>query len=336
MCRIPPGSNNPGTISQVSSAVHDLVREAEGYRRELTAYCYRMLGSASEAEDAVQETMVRAWRGAEQFAGRATLRSWLYRIATNLCIDMARAPQRRALPMDLGGPSSVGEPTDIGGPLESTRWIEPVHDPKVLPADPAETAVLRESVRLAFVCALARLPAQQRAVLVLRDVLQWSAAEVAELLDTTVDAVTSALARARATLRAADAASSGRQLDDGDRTLLDSYVAAFEAYDVTALVCLLQQDATFTMPPFPFWLRGADHIEQWWDGPGRVCEGSRVLVTRANGGPAVAVYHPVGDGRWDPFAIHVLEVRDDRIAGICHFLDTSLFAAFDLPERLTT
>jgi len=328
------------SISQVSSTVDDLVVAASRHRRELTAHCYRMLGSASEAEDAVQETMVRAWRGADDFAGRSALRSWLYRIATNVCIDMVRAPQRRALPMDLGGPGTVGATTDIGAPLESTRWIEPVHDAKVLPAagdvtDPAETAVLRESVRLAFVAALARLPAQQRAVLLLREVLQWSAAEVAELLDVTVDAVTSALARARATMRLASEQSAGRQLDDDDRTLLDSYVTAFEAYDVTSLVALLQQDATFTMPPFAFWLRGAEEIERWWNGPGAVCRGSRILLTRANGGPAVAVYHPVGAGRWEPFAIHVLDVRDGRIAGICHFLDTSLFAAFDLPDALT-
>jgi RNA polymerase sigma-70 factor, ECF subfamily len=325
----------------VSFAVDDVVLEASGYRRELTAYCYRMLGSASEAEDAVQETLVRAWRGADDFDGRSALRSWLYRIATNVCIDMTRAPQRRALPMDLGGPGAVGETTDIGAPLGSHRWIEPISDTKVLPgpgdnADPSDVAVLRDSVRLAFVAALARLPAQQRAVLVLREVLQWSATEVAELLGVSVDAVTSALARARATMRAVSAETAGRQLDDQDRSLLDSYVAAFQAYDVSALVGLLQRDATFTMPPFAFWLRGVDDIQRWWDGPGRVCAGSRILLTRANGGPAVAVYHPVGDTRWEPFAIHVLEVRDGRIAGICHFLDVSLFGEFDLPELLTS
>ncbi|MEP6851634.1 MAG: sigma factor-like helix-turn-helix DNA-binding protein [bacterium] len=184
--------------------------------------------------------------------------------------------------------------TAIGAPLESARWIEPIHDAKVLPdtADPAETAVLRQSVRLAFVAALAHLPPQQRAVLVLRDVLQWSAAEVADLLDTTVDSVTSALARARATLKKRSPPSAGRALNNDDRSLLDSYVAAFEAYDVNALVGLLQHDGTFTMPPYAFWLRGVDDIRRWWNGPGTVCRGSRIRLTQANGGPAVAVYHP--------------------------------------------
>lgn len=314
----------------------DLLLEAAGYRRELIAYCYRMLGSAAEAEDAVQETMVRAWRGADDFAGRSAVRSWLYRIATNICIDMTRSP-RRALPMDLTSPSAVGAETDIGVPMESTTWIGPIHDAKVLPdsADPAESALLRESVRLAFVAALAHLPPQQRAVLVLREVLQWSAGEVADLLDTTVDSVTSALARARAAMKQLSASSVGRALDDDDRSLLDSYVAAFEAYDVTGLVALLQQDATFTMPPYSFWLRGADDIERWWNGPGTVCRGSLILYTRANGGPALAVYHPVAEDRWEPFALHLLEVRDGRIAGIAQFLDTSLFPAFELPDAIT-
>jgi RNA polymerase sigma-70 factor (ECF subfamily) len=321
----------------MSQTVSDRVTAAAAYRRELTAHCYRMLGSASEAEDAVQETMVRAWRGEQSFEGRSSLRSWLYRIATNVCIDMTRSAQRRALPMDLTAPRSVGETTDIGAPLESTRWIEPVHDASVLPdsADPADIAVQRESVRLAFVSALAHLPPQQRAVLLLREVLQWSAAETAELLGVTVDAVTSALARARATMRQRAATQPGRPLDDADRTLLDDYVAAFEAYDVRALVGLLQRDAAFTMPPYAFWLRGADEIEHWWDGPGRVCEGSRLLLTRANGGPAVAVYHSVAADRWEPFAIHLLEVRDGRIAAIHHFLETRLFAAFGLPDALS-
>ena len=280
---------------------------------------------------------MRAWRGAGEFEGRAALRSWLYRIATNICIDMSRAPQRRALPMDLTGPGTVGDRADIGPALESTFWIEPIHDSRVLPesTDPAESAVLRESVRLAFVAVLAHLPPQQRAVLVLREVLQWSAAEVAELLDSTVDSVTSALARARATMRNLSDGSAGRALDDGDMSLLESYVAAFQTYDVAALVGLLQQDAAFTMPPYAFWLRGADQIERWWEGPGRIaCAGSRTVLTRANGGPAVAVYHPVAKDRWEPFAIHLIDVRDGRIAAICHFLDVSLFPAFGLPEAI--
>src|SRR4051795_8544202 len=321
-------------MEQVEEGV---VAEAAQYRRELTAHCYRMLGSAAEAEDAVQETMLRAWQGERGFEGRSSLRSWLYRIATNVCIDMTRSAQRRALPMDLTGPGAVTETTDIGAPLESTRWIEPVHDMKVLPApaDPADIAVQRETVRLAFVAALAHLPAQQRAVLLLREVLQWSAAETAELLGVTVDAVTSALARARATMRHRTATQPGRPLDDADRDLLEDYVAAFEAYDVEALVRLLQKDAAFTMPPYAFWLRGAEEIERWWNGPGTVCRGSRLIIPRANGGPAVAVYYPVSEQRWEPFAIHLLEVREGRIAAIHHFLDTALFAAFDLPDAIT-
>ncbi len=325
------------TIRRVTStAADDLLADASRHRRELTAYCYRMLGAAAEAEDAAQETMIRAWRAADRFEGRSALRTWLYKIATNVCLDMSRAPQRRALPMDLGGPSTVTGGAGIGTPLESAAWIEPISDARIMSefVDPAERAMLRESVRLAFVAALAQLPPQQRAVLVLRDVLQWSAAEVADLLDTSVDAVTSALARARATLKKSYE-HEGRPLGDDDRSLLDKYVAAFEAYDVAALVGLLQQDASFTMPPYRFWLRGAAEIEQWWQGPGTVCRGSRTVITRANGSLAVAVYHPVADDRWEPFALHVLNARDGRIAGICHFLDTSLFAQFDLPDVLT-
>jgi RNA polymerase sigma-70 factor (ECF subfamily) len=258
-------------MPRMSSVVPDVSDDSEQYRRELVAHCYRLLGSAVEAEDAAQEAIVRAWRGSEGFEGRSTHRSWLYRIATNVCFDMRRAPQRRALPMDLSGPRALGPDTDIGTPLEQTVWIEPIHDSRVLPdvADPAESAVLRESVRLAFIVALQRLPPRQRAVLVLREVLDWSAAEVAELLGTSVDSVTSALARARSTMSKHDASSDTRPLDDGDRSLLDRYVAAFEAYDVTALVALLHEDATFAMPPYSFWMRGRVDIERWWNGPGR-------------------------------------------------------------------
>ncbi len=319
----------------MSAGVTDIEDLSAQYRRELVAFCYRMLGSAAEAEDAAQEALIRAWRGSSGFEGRSQARSWLYRIAANVCVDMHRSPQRRALPMDLSGPSAFGASANIGVPLEETVWIEPIHDSRVLPdaGDPADRAVLRESVRLAFVAALQHLPARQRAVLVLRDVLAWSAAEVADLLGTSVDSVTSALARARSTMAGLEPAG-GRQLVDDDRSLLDRYVSAFEAYDVNTLVSLLQEDATFTMPPYTFWLRGREDIERWWNGPGTVCRGSRLLLTRANGGPAIAVYHPAGPGRWEPFAIHLLEVREGRIDGICHFLDTRIFADFGLPPNL--
>ncbi len=315
-----------------------LVEQAAAYRGELVAFSYRMLGSSAEAEDAVQEVLVRAWRKGEAFEGRSSLRSWLYRIATNVCIDMRRAPQRRALPIDLEGPSTVGTHLDLGAPLAETVWIEPIHDSRVLPdsGDPADTVVLRDSVRLAFVAALQHLSPRQRAVLVLRDVLGWSAAEVAELFDTTVDAVTSALARARVTLRHLDESRPGRPLDDDDRSMLERYVAAFEQYDVSALVSLVHEDATFMMPPFAFWVRGRAEIERWYEGPGRVCTNARLLTTRANGGPAVAVYHPAGDDRWEPFAIHLLEARDDRLGAILQFIDGSLFAGFGLPAAISS
>jgi RNA polymerase sigma-70 factor, ECF subfamily len=319
------------------AAVADLTDQTERYRKELVAYCYRMLGSGLEAEDAAQEALVRAWRGGEGFEGRSSLRSWLYRIATNVCIDMLRAPQRRALPMDLSGPSSVGPDANPGTPLEHSAWIEPIHDSRIVPesADPAQRAVLRESVRLALVAALQQLPPKQRAVLVLREVLDWSAAEVAELLDTTVDSVTSALARARSTMAGGPEPTGTRQLSDDDRALLDRYVAAFEAWDVTGLVALLHEDATLEMPPYQFWMRGRDDIERFWNGTGSICRNARVLATRANGGPATAVYHFAGDRRWAPFGIQLFEVRDGRIGGIGHFMNPALFGAFDLPPEIT-
>lgn len=315
-----------------------LATETERYRRELTAYCYRMLGSAVEAEDAAQECLVKAWSRADSFEGRSSMRTWLYKIATTTCIDMQRAPQRRALPMDLAAPASVAGMTGIGSPLERTAWIEPISDVKVAPvgAGPEDTAVLRESVRLAFVAALQHLPPKQRAVLVLREVLDWSAAEVAELLEISVDSVTSALARARSTMRSLDTGAGARPMGDEDRSLLERYVAAFEAYDVATLVSLLREDAEFSMPPFTFWLQGIVDIEAWWRGPGEAaCRDSKVVFTRANGGPAAAVYHAAGDGTYLPFALHVFEVQDGRIASICHFLDSSIFPAFDLPAALS-
>jgi RNA polymerase sigma-70 factor (ECF subfamily) len=312
-----------------------VLEDATAYRRELTAYCYRLLGSGGEAEDAVQETMLRAWRSADGFEGRSSLRSWLYRIATNVCIDMQRAPQRRALPMDLGAPSHADG--ELGAPLPETAWVGPVPDAVVLPetADPAELVALRDSVRLAFVAALQHLPPRQRAVLVLREVLDWPAAQVAELLDSSVASVNSALARARATLAALDLAPGTAALEPESRPLLERYVAAFEAYDVDALVALLHDDVVFSMPPLAFWLRGTEDVRAFYSGIGQVCRGSRVVLTRANGLPAVAVYHPVGSGRWEPYALHLMDIRDGRVAAICHYLDTSLFAAFDLPAVVT-
>ena len=311
--------------------------ELETHRRELTGYCYRVLGSGFEAEDAVQETMVRAWRGIDGFEGRSGLRSWLYRIATNVCLDMLRGQQRRARPMDLG-PSSTADCALPAGAPEHT-WVQPVPDARVLCAggDPAELAVSRETIRLAFVAALQHLPPRQRAVLILREVLGWQASEVAELLDTSVVSVNSALQRARSTLSALDVdveCSEPTGLDAGQRQLLARYVDAFERYDIASLVALLHQDATFSMPPYPMWLRGPLEVSRWLLGPGAGCRGSRLVPTAANGCAAFGSYRPAAQGAYEPFALQVLEVSGGHISGIHNFLYTELFAAFGLPPRL--
>jgi RNA polymerase sigma-70 factor (ECF subfamily) len=305
------------------------------HRRELTGYCYRMLGSSFDAEDAVQETLVRAWRGLSDFEGRSALRSWLYRIATNVCLDQLSGRQRRALPMDLSG--SPWQPVEhsLAARRPGTAWVEPVLDRQVLPedADPAERAVVRESIRLAFIAALQHLPPRQRAVLLLREVLRWKADEVAELLDTTVASVNSALQRARATLGGLGGTPEPRPLDVDDRELLDRYLDAFERYDVDAFVRLLREDATQHMPPFEMWLRGAQDIGAWMLGPGAGCRGSRVMATEANGSPAVAQWRPRERGGFEPWALHVLEVTDGRVAHISSFLnlDNELFRRLGLP-----
>lgn len=321
-----------------TATTQDLEAELERYRRELTGYCYRMLGSSFEAEDAVQDTMVRAWRNIEKFEGRSSLRSWLYRIATNVCLDMLNAGNRRARPMDLSGPTPVAQ-AQLSARPEAT-WLEPVPDGRVLPSavDPAETALERESIRLAFIAALQHLPPKQRAVLILREVLAWKAAEVAELLDTSVASVNSALQRARATLAESPPTESdaSNPLDEEQRKLLERYVAAFEGYDMEALTAVLHDDATLSMPPYDLWLQGHENIVGWMLGVGAVCRGSRLVPTVANGMPAFAHYHeaPDGDGHV-PWALMVMEIRDGKIAGINSFLDTERwFPLFDLPERL--
>ncbi|MGY1637590.1 sigma-70 family RNA polymerase sigma factor [Geodermatophilus sp. SYSU D00742] len=307
------------------------------HRRELTGYCYRMLGSAFDADDAVQETMVRAWRGLGDFEGRSALRSWLYRIATNVCLDQLSGRQRRALPMDLSGSPWQPVEASLSARRPSTAWVEPVLDRQVVSddADPAEQAVQRESIRLAFVAALQHLPPRQRAVLLLREVLRWKADEVAQLLDTTVASVNSALQRARATLATVGGEIDPQPLEDDERDLLDRYVDAFERYDIDAFVALLHEDATQHMPPFEMWLRGRADIGTWMLGPGAGCRGSRVLVTHANGTPAVAQYRPREGGGHEPWALHVLEVRGGRIAHISSFLDldNDLFRRLGLPVQ---
>lgn len=309
----------------------------EDYRRELSGYCYRMLGATFETDDAVQETMVRAWRALDRFDGRSSLRTWLYRIATNVCLDSLNSRNRRALPMDFG-PASPPVAESLGEPRPEATWIQPMPDGELLPptADPADLAVQRDSVRLAFVAALQHLPARQRAVLILREVLRWSAAEVADLLDTTVASVNSALQRARATLATvdADAGTPTGPVDDSHKRLLDDYVKAFTSYDIDALVQLLRTDATASMPPFALWLDGREDIAAWHLGPGHACRGSRLVPLEVNGSPAFAAYKLAPDGSHLPFSIQVLDLDGDRIGRITYFLDTSLFERFGLPAQL--
>jgi RNA polymerase sigma-70 factor (ECF subfamily) len=315
----------------------DLERRLEQHRPELTGYCYRMLASPFEAEDAVQETMLRAWRSYGRFEGRAALRSWLYRIATNVCLDMLSGRQRRARPMDLGeARAPVAANLNV---LPETTWLQPVPDALVVPAgeDPAEVAVARDTLRLAFVAALQHLPARQRAVLILCEVLRWKAAEVAELLETSVASVNSALQRARATLAAADGATADpARLDADDRALLARYVEAFEAYDMDALTALIREDATQSMPPYDLWLRGRDDILAWWFGPGIGCRGSRLVAARsANGAPAFGQYKPSPEGGYEPWSLTVLELSGGRIGEFTFFLEpAALFELFGLPPRL--
>ena len=311
--------------------------ELEQHRRELTAYCYRMLGSPFDAEDAVQESFVRAWRSRDGFQGRSSLRSWLYRIATSVCLDMVKSRERRARPMDLG-PAREPLASNLSTRSEAT-WIEPIPETLIAPeGDPADVAIAREAVRLAFVAALQHLPSRQRAVLILREVLRWEATEVAELLDTSVASVNSALQRARATLASRNLSSEDapRTLKEADRALLERYVAAFEGYDIEALTSLIQKDAIQSMPPYDMWLRGRDDILAWWLGPGIGCRGSRVIpVGLANGSPAFGQYKPSPQGGYEPWSLQVIEIEGGAISELTFFLDTErLFPLFGLPPRL--
>lgn len=271
--------------------------DLEPYRRELTAYCYRMLGSGFEAEDAVQETMVKAWRAADRFEGRSAFSSWLYRIATN---------------------------------------VSPIADHRVLPleGDPAELAEARESIRLAFVTALQHLPARQRAVLILCEVLRWQAAEVAELLDTSVASVNSALQRARATLAARPDVAPSPSTDEVQNELLSRFVDAFERYDIDQLVTLLHDDVVQSMPPYEHWLIGAEEVAKFMLGPGAACRGSRLLPISANGQPGFAQYRPDPAGGWKPWSIHLPDIEDGKVVRLNYFIDTRLFEALGLPAEL--
>jgi len=324
-----------GSVSTVRRG--SLEDQLEQHRRELTGYCYRMLGSPFEAEDAVQETMLRAWRGLDRFEGRAALRSWLYRIATNVCMDALDGRKRRARPMDLG--PSV-EPIEANLHLQpEVTWIEPIPFGLVAPEDPAQQAEDRETLRLAFVAALQHLPPRQRAALILVEVLRWKASEAAELLETTTASINSALQRARATLEASGVATSDRvpEMDAAQRELLARYVEAFEAYDIDLLASVIREDAIQSMPPFDLWLEGRDDIFTWFFGPGIGCKGSRLVpVDSANGAPAFGQYKPKesGDG-YEPWAICVVQPGDGGIKELTFFLDTErLFPLFGLPLQL--
>ncbi len=316
----------------------DIAPLLETYRVELTGHCYRMLGAAGEAEDVVQETLLRAWRSFDRFQGRSSLRTWLYRIATNVCFDMLDGRQRRARPMDFG-PAQTAD-TPLPKPLVETAWIEPIPDSQVVPedGDPADVAIARESIRLAFMAALQHLPPRQRAVLLLREVLRWSAAEVADLLDTSVASVNSALQRARATLdaRGVTLGDDTAELDEDSEALLSRYVEAFERYDLDTLTSLLHEDATWNMPPYDLWLQTHEDIRGWCLGTGIACKGSRLIPTVANGLPAFGQYKPGPEpGVLEPWSLQVLEVTDGQITGITFFLDTArLFPMFGLPARV--
>src|SRR5437879_5017478 len=325
-------------VMEQATIPSDLERTLEQHRRELTGYCYRMLGSPFEAEDAVQETLIRAWRSFDKFEGRSAVRSWLYRIATNVCFDMLGSRSRRATPMDMG-PAQEPVAENLFTLPEAT-WIEPIPTGAVAPeGDPAELTMERETIRLAFVAALQHLPARQRAVLILCEVLRWKASEVAELLETTVASVNSALQRARATLEAGRLSLDDTldATDDAHRELLARYVDAFERYDLDALTALIRTDATQSMPPYDMWLAGRDDVLAWWFGPGIGCRGSRLLPTMtANGSVAFGQYKPSATGSGhDPWALQVLELGDGGVAGFTFFLDTErLFPLFGLPPRL--
>ena len=313
----------------------DLERAFETHRRELTGFCYRMLGAGAEAEDAVQETLVKAWNSYDRFEGRSSVRTWLYRIANNVCVDMLRSPQRRARPMELGPSSRVSEAV-LGDPRPEVRWVQPVADERVLDvaADPADLAVARESVRLAFVAALQHLPARQRAVLILCEVLRWSAQDAADLLDTSVASVNSALQRARATLAALEGEQLDSTLDPEHEELLARYVDAFERYDIDALVELLRDDVVLSMPPYELWLQGPENLAGWFLGQGIGCDGSRLIPIAVNGTAGFGSYRMTRPGLWEPFAIQVIEVSGGKIVGHHNFLYPERFADFGLPPRI--
>lgn len=321
-----------------SVAAEEFLPLAEPYRRELLAHCYRMLGSVHDAEDLVQETYLRAWRAYDRFEGRSSLRTWLYRIATNACLTALETRSRRPLPSGLGAPSS--DPEGELAERPEVPWLEPVPDLLVgaWPGDPAAIVTSRESIRLAFIAALQYLPARQRAVLVLREVLNWRAAEVAELLGTTAAAVNSMLQRARAQISQAapDEAAVNEPDTPEQRQLLDRYVAAFEEYDVAALVQLFSDDVVWEMPPFTGWYQTPQGIGRLVASqcPAKIPGDLRLIAAWANGQPAFGMYLRDDNGEYRAFQLHVVHVTASAIDHVVAFFDTSLFATFGLPTIL--
>jgi RNA polymerase sigma-70 factor, ECF subfamily len=328
-------TQEPGTTEATTPAAagEDFPQVTDPYRRELLAHCYRMTGSVHDAEDLVQETYLRAWRAYHGFEGRSSVRTWLYRIATNVCLTALEGRARRPLPAGLGAPSSEGSaPLEQNGEIP---WLEPVPD-AVLDGDPASVVTDRDTIRLAFVAALQHLPARQRAVLILRDVLRWRAAEVAEALETTTASVNSALQRAHATLeKAALTEDTVLEPSPEQKELLDRYVQAFWDKDIETIVSMLTKDAIWEMPPFTGWYQGAENIGRLID---KQCPGGRhdmrMLPTRANGQPAFGLYMRAEDDTFRPFHLQVLTLGPGGVRHVGAFFDASLFARFGLPESL--
>ena len=321
-----------------SAVEEDFQSLAEPYRRELLAYCYRMLGSVHDAEDLVQETYLRAWRAYDRFEGRASLRTWLYRIATNACLTALEGRGRRPLPSGLGAPSA--EPEAELAQQPELPWLEPLPDAMVAggPSDPATIVTSRESIRLALITALQHLPSRQRVVLIMRDVLGWRAAEVAGLLGTTTVAVNSMLQRARTQI--SELAPAEEEVTEPvtaeQRQLLERYVAAFENYDTTALVDLFSDDVIWEMPPFTGWYQSPEAIIALnkthcpAEGPGDMV----LLPTQVNGGPAFGLYMRGEDGVHRAFQLHVVHMKGVTIDHVVAFFDESLFGVFGLPDVL--
>jgi len=311
------------------------VASLEDHRPALTGHCYRMLGSVFDADDAVQETMLRAWKAWEQFDGRSSVRTWLYRIATNVCLDELKDRGRRAIPVEEGAP---GAPSiEYLAQQPNSFWIEPMLDARIMPseADPAEQLMLRQSIRLAFMAALQHLAPKQRAALLLTEVLGFSANEAASVLDVSVASVNSALQRARAALEKRDSGESP-ELTATQQDLVSRYMSAFESYDIDRLTNLMRQDATICMPPYSLWLQGHDNIRTWMLGPGCACRGSRLIPTSACGSPAFAHYRRSAAGGYEPWALIVLDLSGNQISGVTSFLDApALFRRFGFPLTLS-